>query len=299
MNTNTLAVLALDAADYRLVQEFDCTNLLLDNHDHLETHAYGHRYPYTFEVWPVVATGVPPQDSGITRESMPEWDSRVLQLASKFAGHLPNRLRSKIGGLLHSAGAGRHRGDPVTDHSHVFDAVDGWPGVTPAPHVHEAIDLYMQLLDGELRRSELDPMLSRDLSHTIDWLSSVTGLVGSHTHILDAAGHVFCEAGGQDQLREYYRIADARVGDLRDRVDDLLIVSDHGMQVQDLGDPEPGEHSYRAMVATTIDGALPRDIEDVANWLDERRPIVDDPQVSDAVAARLDRLYRIDPESHS
>jgi hypothetical protein len=48
----TVAVLALDAADYRLLTQWSCKNLLLDRHDRMRTISYWGEKPHTLEVWP-------------------------------------------------------------------------------------------------------------------------------------------------------------------------------------------------------------------------------------------------------
>lgn len=46
----TLAVIALDAADYRLARQWNCENILLDNPGRIETFAYSKDKPITLEV---------------------------------------------------------------------------------------------------------------------------------------------------------------------------------------------------------------------------------------------------------
>jgi len=94
-------------------------------------------------------------------------------------------------------------------------------------------------------------------------------LLGVHAHILDAAGHAFAEQ--PNQLREVYENVDEMLGVVREHVDRLVVLSDHGMEVGWIdSDEKPGSHSWRAMFGTTEDGPLPESVFDVREWLAQR-----------------------------
>lgn len=99
MSDETIAVVALDAADYALCQSWGCENILLDNHHELETFAYSGEKPITLEVWTSVATGVHPQEHGMASTGEQQsWDNPLLEIASRLTPYLlPKDVRVKPG----------------------------------------------------------------------------------------------------------------------------------------------------------------------------------------------------------
>lgn len=277
MTDGPLAVLALDAADYDLARRWDCDNLLLDAHTPLETFTYSLDHPFTPEVWTTVATGVHPREHGVSGDAQ-EWQHPALRLASTVTQHLPPHVRQALGRPFRSRGADQSFNQ--TDLPHAFDATLGWPGLTPAPHLDAAwtdIDLAES---GDLTDAELRQRSRERTGKEFGWLAAMStaggGFVGVHSHILDAAGHVWADDG--DALREAYEWTDAFVGWLRVQVDRLVILSDHGMQTTVTDDPDPGVHSMRSYVAAQgVDGSLPESVFDVRDFLDERRGEADGP----------------------
>lgn len=67
--SNTVCVLALDAADHELATRWECDNLLLDEHAELGTFAHTKDVPYTPEVWATVATGAGPEEHGVSGDA--------------------------------------------------------------------------------------------------------------------------------------------------------------------------------------------------------------------------------------
>jgi predicted AlkP superfamily phosphohydrolase/phosphomutase len=68
--TETLTVLGIDAADYRLARQWDCSNILLGNSQEIQTFSYSLDVPATLEVWPTIATGKLPQEHGIVLDQV-------------------------------------------------------------------------------------------------------------------------------------------------------------------------------------------------------------------------------------
>jgi phosphoserine phosphatase len=163
---------------------------------------------------------------------------------------------------------------------HIFNdgMVYGWPGLSDAKHLLEAWNLLARLENGEIDDREFLQRLYENTGEELGWAMSmaefVAPLVGVHLHILDAAGHAY--ATQEDSLRRVYEDVDTMVGSVRSAVDALVVCSDHGMTVEWLDD-EPGEHSWRAMFATTEEGDLPGSVFDIREWLErhagpDRRP---------------------------
>ncbi|MFC4543255.1 alkaline phosphatase family protein [Halosolutus amylolyticus] len=326
----TVAIVALDAADYALAREWDCENILLDRHRELETFAYSGPNPNTLEVWTSVATGVGPEEHGLASTGeQQQWGNPALEYASKVAPYvLPKETRIKIGTWLRGdSGAGATDGTGgaddtdgasdtgglrsgiggsaagmtlrQTDHPHLFEAADRvvrwWPGVTPGEHLSQTWHWLNLASSGEITDAELWRRLYGNAGLEVGWLQGMghanVPLAGVHMHVLDAAGHAF--ATHPDRLREVYERVDRLLGTLREHVDDLLVLSDHGMQVEWIdGDDEPGFHSFRAIGSTTIDDRPPESVFDVPEWIevrveDQRGTKDDRPAVMDTTEEQL------------
>lgn len=268
----TIAVLAVDALDYRLASHWNCQQLHLDQSQRLETEAYSTEYPSTKEVWPTIATGCSPSDHGLILNksqttTTAAWESRLLMTASNIAEHLlPTTVTTRLGRILHTRTSARQT-LPMTDSEHVFDDAHNWVGITPAHSVAAAHDAWSAIQDGRLSHREVADRLYAAVAEALAWLQSrAGGCYGAHVHVLDTAGHAYCRH--PKRLKSYYTALNHAVGWLRQTVDELVVISDHGMQTTILNDEEPGEHSWHATVAATngLQG-LPDSIYDVRNWL--------------------------------
>jgi hypothetical protein len=290
--TDTIAVLALDAADVRLAREWDCENLLLDDHRRLETYAHSLDFPRTVEVWPTVATGLGPEEHGVAGDAN-EWENPLLQSARRVTRYLPRGVRATLGRPFQRAGADRSMAR--TDADHVFESgvVRYWPGLTDAEHVLAAWRLMSLASGGEITEEALRREMEGFTGEELGWLAVASEwdvpVAGVHSHVVDIAGHVYCER--EARLREAYDWADREVGRLRERVDRLVVLSDHGMQVGWLDDDDPGTHSFDALVAAEgVDGPLPESVYDVRAWLEREM---------DAATATDDRAAHSDtPTEH-
>lgn len=268
--TDTLAVLALDCADYELVDRWDCSNLLLDTHAPLETFTFSEDTPLTLEVWPTVATGQHPTEHGIYDDAQ-TWETPALRMASMFTRPLPTAWRRKLGRPFKERG--HELSFDQTDVDHLFEAgaAYGWPGITDADHLRQAWSWMSAAKQNEVTERELSTNVVGNAGKEVGWLLAVGTLgvpiAGVHSHLLDVGGHAY--ARRESSLREYYEYADDMVGILRESLDRIVVLSDHGIQVSWLDDPEPGEHSTRALVAATdaIEGPLPEGVFDVREWL--------------------------------
>lgn len=279
-----LVVLGLDAADLALAQRWQCENLLLKNYHELESFAHSRSFPITTEVWPTVATGRGPDDHGLVANgSQQSWDHPLLRAVSPVVRRLlPVEWRRQIGDSIRKSSlfGDEELSMKRVDGDHAFEdgAVYGWPGLTDAKNLLEAWNLLARFEDGELDDLAFLRALYGNAGEELGWAMAMakfgTPLVGVHLHVLDAAGHAY--AAREDQLRQVYEDVDTMVGAVRSAVDALVVCSDHGMTVEWLDD-EPGEHSWRAMFATTEEGDLPGSVFDIREWLErhagpDRRP---------------------------
>lgn len=277
--TETLAVLALDAADWGLCHRWHCENILLDEARELETFSHSKAYPYTPEVWATVATGVRPEGHGIgeTRQEV-TWDNPALHAASHVTQYLPDQWRRALGRPFRANGFDHTFETVRSICDHPFDAVRSWPGLGDCPDLNEMWLRMAEADRGEIAVEELQKTFHRLTGSEFGWLASMAHtdarLVGVHCHTLDAAGHIFADRPAE--LREWYEWVDGQVGWLREAVDRLVILSDHGMQTAATDDAEPGLHSWRALIATQgVSSSPPGHVDGVRSWLERERPAAD------------------------
>ena len=266
--TNGIAVLGLDALDTRLVDRLDCNHLQLERSGKLETFSYATEHPKTSEVWPTIATGVHPREHGLDEEHNAEWDSSFLQTAGQYTWILPNFVRSRLREFFTSSDDHSKR-LPQTDHPHVFERgrVYEWPGIVDSPHFWAANDYESMDLSEQELREELSGHTGMEVGWLVETVQAGCPVAGVQCHILDKAGHTY--AKDEAEIERYYRYMDGLVGSIRQRVDRLLIVSDHGMQTTVLDDPEPGVHSWDAHCAAQgLDGDLPEDAFEVRSFIE-------------------------------
>lgn len=271
---DTVGVIALDAADYQLVGDWKCDNILLNNNNKLESFTYGTETPSTLEVWPTVATGVHPKEHGIINknEKASDWENPILQAMSTATKHLPLWMRAKLGKPFHLIG--EQMTFDQTEMPHVFKNgyVFSWPGITPATNLSKAWNLSFQMSDGDLSKAEFEGELFKlfgsEMGYLVRMAQTDAPIVGVHSHILDISGHAYMNH--KADLKQMYERVNNLLGWVRSQIDRLVIISDHGMQVEWI-DHETGQHSMRSMVATTEKGSLPDTVFDVKEWLENMK----------------------------
>jgi len=278
----TTVVLAIDAIDHALVNHFDLDALRLETAGEIETFNYSQDVPYTPEVWTTVATGLPIEEHDVKNAGTSEWSHPLLEFASKFTGHLSENTRYRLGQLVTSH-SDEDWGFGTTSMETMFSETSrylhNWPGIDNSD-VDEVNDLYNQILDNELVSTEFDAAIYSIAAQEFEWAEEMLrcrdrvgfnpSLLGFHTHILDAAGHVYAE--DEEKLGEFYNWVAGRVDALRSLVsdsDEILLLGDHGMEAEFLGDETPGQHSWRPHVASTA-STIPQDVVDVRDWVESR-----------------------------
>ena len=294
----TLVVLGLDALDPDLVDPDDHPNLVLDHHSAIETLVSHTGEPSTHELWPTIITGLTPAEHGLELDDDGvAWGNPLLEAGSTVADYLmPDALQSRIGAwLLTNTGADAFR-TPATyyadnDIETVFDGREATAIGVP----NYVVDPDSEDREHNLRRS-LGDLFERDPEATGGHTSSDPAafyeqcmemamiriararrglrggrheLVFAYTSGLDLIGHVTYDM--PDLQRAAYDELDEFVGELRadlEEDDELLLVSDHGLQ--------DGVHTHEAMVAGTDQGM----VEAIESVLD----------VADAIDAELDSV---------
>lgn len=272
----TLILLGLDALDAALVEYFDVDAFRLEHHTRMETFANMREVPYTPEVWASVATGLEPDDHGVTDEGTSEWANPLAAFASRFTGHLPLETRAKLGDV-----AERFLGEEYrigrTDEPTFFDGpgrvVHTWPGAGPSGDLVRLWKL-MSPKDGN-PRARFDRVIFGLGAQQVAWAREMTDhdlqLAGVHVHTLDICGHAY--ATEEDTYRDIYEKVGGWVAEVRDALgddDELLVVSDHGMNAPYCKE-EGGQianHSFRAFASTTVDDDPPETVFEVRDWVE-------------------------------
>ncbi|MFB6200929.1 MAG: alkaline phosphatase family protein [Halorhabdus sp.] len=278
----TVVVLAIDAIDQALVDYFDLDELRLQTDREIETFNYAQKVPYTPEVWTTVATGLPVEEHDVKDAGTSQWSNPLLELASKITGRFPEHYRYLLGQFVKEH-TDEDWGFGTTDLDTLFDSeghyLHNWPGINNTD-VDEVNSLYQDALDAGLSNAEFDLRLYTIAAQEFEWVeemlrsrertSAPVNLLGVHTHILDAAGHIY--ADDERHYRQFYEWVAARVEKITDLLhedDSLILLGDHGMEVEFLGDATPGQHSWRPHVASTED-SVPSDVENVRGWVEQR-----------------------------
>lgn len=278
----TVVVLAIDAIDHALVDYFDLDALRLQTDGEIATFNYAQEVPYTPEVWTTVATGLPIEEHDVKDAGTSKWSHPVLELGSKITGHFPEHYRYLLGQFVKEH-TNEDWGFGTTSMETMFDGegnyLHNWPGIDNTD-VDEVNSLYQDALDAGLSNAEFDLHLYTIAAQEFEWVEEMlrardrttapVNLLGVHTHILDAAGHIYPD--DEAHYRAFYEWVADRVNaitDLLNEDDILLLLGDHGMEVGFLDDDTPGQHSWRPHVASTED-SVPMDVVDVRKWVDQR-----------------------------
>jgi len=291
MTRMVLVVLGIDALDPELVDEERHPNLSLASHRSIETIVSSEGEPSTHELWPTIITGLEPVEHGLQLEDDGvAWDNPVLNIGSWIADYLlPDGLQSRAGAWIltnTSEDAFRTPATYYTEHglSTVFDSATATPiGVpnyvvdpseTDREHQlrQEMGDLFER--DATARgghRSEdpaafyeqcLEMAMVRIARARRALRGGESELVFAYTSGLDLIGHVSYNA--ENLQRRGYDELDDFVGELRADLameDELLIVSDHGLQ--------DGVHTDEAFAAATRESM----VESIESVLDVRSAI--------------------------
>lgn len=282
----TVVVLAIDALDAGLVDYFDLNNIELKSNDQMETFSHMQDEPYTPEVWASVATGLHPEEHGVTDEGISSWDNSLVNFASRFTGKLPLGLRIKLGAIARDT-TGAEYAVGETDADSIFDdegrVVHNWPGVVNGDELASVWHIMFDETDHT--DADFERKMYGKATGKFAWAKEMlrhnVTLAGVHIHILDALGHAY--ADDEEKLREAYEWTDDWVSEIWDALgedDELVILSDHGMVTTfytaegDRGQ-DPSIHSWRAYAASTFDD-VPDNVFDVRDWLEPKTDTYND-----------------------
>lgn len=279
----TLLVLALDALDATLVEQFDVDGLRLETHTQMETVAHMRDQPYTPEAWATVATGKHPSEHGVSGKTS-SWSNPVVDFLSRFTGSLASPMRSTLGDLAERTTGAEYTIAEV-DEPTMFDADDrivhNWPGVHNGDELKRAWEIMGRedQTNSEFER-DICGLAAEQFGWAREMLEHEVAVAGIHIHLLDATGHAYCS--DREQLRRTYERAEEFVEEIRTNLgedDELLVLSDHGMIVdwyedQHDRDKPPGSHSWRAFASSTY-STVPGTVLEVKEWVDEHAQMVE------------------------
>ncbi|AQL41261.1 hypothetical protein BV210_00390 [Halorientalis sp. IM1011] len=277
-----LVVLALDAVDVRHAEDFGCENLLLDEHTKMQSVAHRLEHPHTGEAWPSIATGLHPTEHGMTGHG--EWDSQVLTMLSRIAHTLnvSGNIRGKIGDAI-KQNTGQDWSLQIVEEPTFLDgeyrAVHNWPGVYRNEALHYLWGLFEEVKEDRMSEETLIRETYTEAASKFGWVhEAITHdieIAATHIHVIDVLGHIYSD--DEEAYRQVYEDVNEQVGEVRAALgedDELLILSDHGMEATWLDDDDPGTHSWRAIAASTV-GSPPEHALDVKEWVEDHVQEID------------------------
>lgn len=318
----TLIVLAIDGLDFGLVEEWDLENIKLDNYRKTETFDNGSEQPYTLEVWTSIATGVHPDEHGITRDSSSDWNRFLNPVFHTVGKYLPLDYKVKIHGVLKSMGILDYE-IAKTDLETFMDgdriAVHNWPCVENNNELRSRWKLFEDRENYNTEEFEVE--IFGECASRMGWANQMLNhnlkLAAVHIHALDLYGHLYSGHVDEDnmdksvvqekrvegskgvddisQLKKSYEFVDELIKDMRENLsddDEILILSDHGMNNRLLDDKDIAMHSYRSFASTTLDVDLPESVFDYKKFIENNYSEVEDTDVSD-VDMPEDRLRQL------
>lgn len=273
----TLVVLAIDALDPVHVEASGTDEFQLSTWGECETFAHMYEKPHTSEVWPTVATGRHPSDHGVTEETTSEWDNPLVNFASRFTGRLSGRHRAILGEIAQRITGADWQLQEVESPTFLDGTgrvVHNWPGVHRGSELQRAWEVFRRANQDDMSAQEFDRQIRGIAAEQFGWcremLDHDLNLVAMHVHVIDATGHVYRD--DRERYYDAYRWTAKRLEEVRSVMapdDELLIVSDHGIETSWVsGDENPGSHSWRAFSSTTLD-TRPKSIFEVRDWVED------------------------------
>lgn len=289
----TLIVLGIDALDTALAKEWDVFNLPTWGKMESVAYKYDDR-PYTGDVWPTIATGLHPQEHGITDDT--GWDNPFIKIGSRIYNALNlNIAQEELESVAESVDGGWQL--PEWDGDHVFSKRDrfvhNWPGIEYSEGIGRVWNIMDETVhsDEPYDKAEFDRRIRQETAAKLEWIragiNSDVSVLGTHIHALDAFGHAYSE--DPEHLREHYEWVDELVRRIIDKnPGETLVLSDHGMEtVIKKEQPKTGRHSWRAYSGSTL-STRPQSVFDVQDWINRHAPAVE--RSGDKVELPEDRL---------
>jgi predicted AlkP superfamily pyrophosphatase or phosphodiesterase len=257
-----VVLIAVNALESALVDEFELPNLKLEDRSKLAIPA---GYPLHTEVlWPTIITGLAPDEHGLTRTSAREWENPVLEYAATYSTKIiPERVLLPIGRQIQKLGFGRESNTGAEYYAEqgietIFTGVSSVDIDIPGYSDRSGTDEIRELMghsayeptDEELFRRKCREEFKSKRVALFDALDTDVELVACYFQTLDNLQHVYWT--DREFIEQWYRRFDDLVGEVRDALeeeDEIIIMSDHGMQ---RGADGKGEHSDHGYCASTV-----------------------------------------------
>lgn len=288
----TLVILGIDGLDDFLIDDLGATQFRLTTSAQLETFAYSLNRPHTVDVWPSMATGVLPDKHGVSMSG--EWDNGIVEFGSKVINIVESLTglgfpgRDQLEETAVEMGANWEPG--IVSVPTMFDKpgryVYNWPGVRRNDFLLAAWEIiYDELYNDRIGEEEFRARMRAEDAAKFTWikrmLSFDTSVIATHIHGVDSFSHAFCD--NREKLATEYTWYAKRVETVLQAMcstDELLIVSDHGMETKWYAEQfTPADHSWRAVASSTMD-TIPSHVLDVPAWVDKNAHSYDPEQVS-------------------
>lgn len=261
----SICILALDALEYDLVEEF--------NLKHIKQLEYGKIDISMFKdlatpvIWASFITGLPPEEHGLDINTVPHWPSSVIDKLRHLSIKMKlDQIKGK-GRILELLGF-EHRAfyeEMITDFRSrqmdtLFDVIPNAKALSVPPYQkwidRETQLLLKQAIEKEEKISTFEQHVWNifeekrdkclDIIREGDW-----NLFMTHFMFTDLLGHLY--AGNLTKMFGVYAKAEQLVEDMKKMLRDetfLLIVSDHGMKT--FGQSVYGEHSDHGFYSSNL-----------------------------------------------
>lgn len=260
-----VCILALDALEYDLVEEFDLENIKQHEYGKIDISMFKHLA--TPIIWASFITGLPPEKHGLERQAIPQWNNFFIDTLRRVSIKMQlGRIKGK-GKILELLGF-EHRAFyektleefrksklPV-----LFNVVPNAKALSVPPYqkwIHSETQLLLkQAIETEEKTSTFEKHVwsifeqKREkcikIIQEVDW-----NLFMTHFMATDLLGHLF--AGNSTKMFGVYIKAEQLVEDVKSLIGEetlLLIVSDHGMKT--FGKGIYGEHSDHGFYSSNI-----------------------------------------------
>ena len=227
-------ILAIDALDISLVEEFNCVNLMLDHHGKTDISEFS--IPQTVTLWSSFAT----EENKESEVAACGWDGRwdvAYHRKETFFGKFANPYIVGLPGYNYGMVFIRYAhmvwGKYAGANGATYSRNDEGPKAKAAlQHFHDIVFDYhnrsKELFYEALRRNH-------ERNHDLILIYvAMTDLI-SHIHLPDKA-----------MMRLAYDEAESMAAHVRDMEADILILSDHGMVMKDHGPAHADDYGYWA-----------------------------------------------------
>ncbi|WP_436903359.1 hypothetical protein [Halovenus halobia] len=284
MSTGRLFIIGIDGVDLAVARDHD---LLLQNTVEWDLKEYPKLH--TLRIWPSMFLGDLPHknddlpdpiahsrsDRDEERLERANWTSSGMRILSKISHLLlPESIRTPIGAFLRDRGFTKAHHEREDWPNTVFDGVQSkainLPTYNPLPVQHELKQGWKtRIREGDAGLEELEELAQQERDAVAEELDTVLNhgydLVWAYVFCTDIFGHLDYEYG---YPRTVERVRDEVIDPVREQLDDddeLVIVTDHGMGLED----GVGEHRPPGWLTTTVpDTDLPASPERVRFWIE-------------------------------